>query len=452
MGLRQQCAALMAAVVVATNLGSGSMRPARATAGGQAGGPANVTVSRDRYPGHGMPALAANPRDARNLLGVAKLFTREGATLPFTFVSFDNGATWRDNGPLPLPPGYTFGSSDATVAFSAAGTGFVAAAAWGPRSGAIFIWRTADGGRHVATLVTVGQVAITAHAGSLPAGVLPDQPRLTVDTTRGPRAGTVYLAFSYLTLTPPSGSARPPRTGIVFTASRDNGHSFAPPRWIDGALERPNVTVGPTGIVSVFYGALFPAGPRLALVRSADGGQHFSAPTVIPVAPTLDPPPAISWVRYWPSVATDPRDGTLYVTLCAPSLSGQHMDIVLTHSRDGGHIWSAPVRIAQDGLGDSVDRFQAQLAVTPTGTVYVSYLALARGRVTVFLARSTTGGVSVEPSRRISTVAFDPSIGMGDPWIGDYQGLAAGGGTVHPCWTDTRTGTLQIVTAAVPEE
>lgn len=372
--------------------------------------------------------------------------------MPFTFASFDNGATWRDNGPLPLPSGYTFGSSDATVAFSARGTGFIAAAAWGPKRGAIFIWRTTDGGRHFATPVTVGQVAITAHTGSLPAGVLPDQPRLAVDMTQGPRAGAIYLAFSYLTLIAPSGTARAPRTGIVVTSSRDNGHSFAPPRWLPGALERPNIIVGPTGVISVFYGALFPAGPRLALVRSADGGQHFSSPAVIPVVPVVASPPAISWVRYWPSVATDPRDGTLYATLCVLDSAGRHMDVILTRSRDGGRTWSAPVRITRDGQGASVDRFQAQLAVTPTGTVYVSYLALARGRVTVFLARSTTEGTSFQPSQRISTVSFNPAIGTADPWIGDYQGLAAGGGTVHPCWTDTRTGTLQIVAATVPEK
>jgi len=451
MGLRQRNATLVVVAVVMASLGSGDTRPVRA-AGARASGPANVTVSRDRYPGHGMPALAANPRAPHQLLGVAKLFTREGATLPFTFVSVDNGATWRDNGPLPLPPGYTFGSSDATVAFSAQGVGFVAAAAWGPTSGAIFIWRTADGGRSFAAPVAVGRVAIAAHTGSLPVGVLPDQPRLAVDTTHGTRAGAVYLAFSYLTLALPKGTARPPRTGIVLTSSRDSGRSFAPPRWINGALERPNVTVGPTGVVSVFYGGLFPAGPRLALVRSADGGQHFSTPTVIPVAPVLESPPAISWVRYWPSVATDPRDGTLYVTLCMASRGGRHMDSVLTRSYDGGRTWSAPLRITRDGLGAQADRFQAQLAVTPTGIVYVSYLALARGRVTVFLARSTTRGVSVQPSQRVSTVAFNPSIGAGDPWIGDYQGLAAVGGTAHLCWTDTRTGTLQIVTAAVPDE
>jgi len=452
MGLRPQRVALMVAIAMMASLGSGNMRPAHTAAGGRASSPANVTVSRDRYPGHGMPALAVNPRAPHHLLGVAKLFTREGATLPFTFVSVDNGATWRDNGPLPLPAGYTFGSSDATVAFSAPGVGFVAAAAWGPTSGAIFIWRTADGGRSFAAPVAVGRVAITAHSGSVPVGVLPDQPRLAVDTTHGPRAGAVYLAFSYVTLALPKGTARPPRIGIVLTSSRDGAHSFAPPRWIDGALERPNVTVGPTGSVSVFYGALFPAGPRLALVQSADGGQHFSTPAMIPVAPVVDPPPAIPWVRYWPSVATDSRDGTLYVTLCMLTLDGRHMDSVLTRSRDGGRTWSAPVRITRDGMGAQADRFQAQLAVTPTGVVYVSYLALARGRVAVFLARSTTQGVTVEPSQRVSTVAFNPSIGTGDPWVGDYQGLAASGGTVHPCWTDTRTGTLQIVTAAIPGE
>ena len=36
------------------------------------------------------------------------------------------------------------------------------------------------------------------------------------------------------------------------------------------------------------------------------------------------------------------------------------------------------------------------------------------------------------------------------PWIGDYQGLAAGAGMIYPFWNDTRTGHMEIFTAAVP--
>lgn len=66
------------AAAMAMSAVMGSVLPFRQMVAAVRQSPANVQVSRDRYPGHGMPALAANPRDPRNLLGVAKLFTRGG--------------------------------------------------------------------------------------------------------------------------------------------------------------------------------------------------------------------------------------------------------------------------------------------------------------------------------------------------------------------------------------
>lgn len=38
----------------------------------------------------------------------------------------------------------------------------------------------------------------------------------------------------------------------------------------------------------------------------------------------------------------------------------------------------------------------------------------------------------------------------GQQFIGDYQGLAADNYFAHPFWNDTRTGSQEIFTAAVP--
>ena len=100
--------------------------------------------------------------------------------------------------------------------------------------------------------------------------------------------------------------------------------------------------------------------------------------------------------------------------------------------------------------------FQPRVVVDDTGGVDVTYFALSRGRVTVMLARATTGAGRFGPPQRISSRPFDPALGRheggksGAWWIGDYQGLAAGGGLIHPFWNDTRTGHLEIFTAAVP--
>jgi hypothetical protein len=60
------------------------------------------------------------------------------------------------------------------------------------------------------------------------------------------------------------------------------------------------------------------------------------------------------------------------------------------------------------------------------------------------------------PPRTITSRPFDPMLGgpggtHGAWWVGDYQGLAASiSGTTHALWNDTRTGALELFTAAIP--
>ena len=77
---------------------------AQAAEPGRGTGILNVQVSHGDATAYGQPALAVNPRNPRNLLGAA--WTSDNAEEAFS--SFDEGRTWRDNGPLPLPAGVTF--------------------------------------------------------------------------------------------------------------------------------------------------------------------------------------------------------------------------------------------------------------------------------------------------------------------------------------------------------
>jgi len=72
------------------------------------------------------------------------------------------------------------------------------------------------------------------------------------------------------------------------------------------------------------------------------------------------------------------------------------------------------------------------------------------------LFRSPARRLSFGPPLRVTTRSFDPARGVqggkhGAWWVGDYQGLAATtASAVHPLWNDTRTGALELFTAAVP--
>jgi hypothetical protein len=68
---------------------------------------------------------------------------------------------------------------------------------------------------------------------------------------------------------------------------------------------------------------------------------------------------------------------------------------------------------------------------------------------------TTHGRGSTSSRQRVTSEAFDPTAGVPDTkhgarWLGDYQGLAAGGGVLHALWNDTRTGNLELFATAFP--
>jgi hypothetical protein len=158
-------------------------------------------------------------------------------------------------------------------------------------------------------------------------------------------------------------------------------------------------------------------------------------------------------------VAVDPRTGTLYVAYIVDHPGTAPTDVLLRRSVDHGRTWQAPVAVAVGATAGGAVYFQPQLVVDSAGDVDVSFFALAHGRVGVMLARSTTHGAGFGPLWHITTHPFDPSKATvvegsnpkhGGWWLGDYQGLAVGPGTLYPFWNDTRTGHLEIFVAAMP--
>jgi hypothetical protein len=444
-------------------------------------GVSNVRVSHDRYPVHAEPSVAVNPLNPENLLG-ATMFISNRETLPGAFASFDGGKTWRDDGPLPLPPNTTFGD-DVTVAFDAQGTGFVCAMATNGQvrqDRGVYVWRTDDGGRtfHAPVAAMIDQFA--------------DHPGIAAVTAPGPGGANVYASW-----------VAEDHGALGFSRSTDGGRTFSAPRNIStppGGVSVTATAAGPSGAVySVFEAArrsfdrpgdhdfLLPGNdgdslpatrtagmvdaPRhgdavqhaddaqVEVVSSTDYGRSFGQPAVLGPAPSMIAVSPQQDLSTGPELAADPRDGTVYVAYATYRHASGHTDIVVAHSHDGGHTWSKPVRAsAPPHPGDAI-YFQPQVTVDGTGAVDVTYFALAHDRVSVILARSTTHGASFDGYQTVTSQSFDPNLGMRGPgkggkqslwWIGDYQGLAAGGDMIHPFWNDTRPGQLQIFTAAIP--
>src|SRR5262245_29356807 len=85
----------------------------------------DILASRDGTFAHVEATVAANPRDARNLLGAAITFSRpDGGTACRTYASFDGGSSWT---PADVPEQLESGGGDPQVAFTPHGTALFAA-------------------------------------------------------------------------------------------------------------------------------------------------------------------------------------------------------------------------------------------------------------------------------------------------------------------------------------
>jgi hypothetical protein len=421
-------AAALAVVLIA------ACGPARATTGSPPSIPARqsaptsiVQVSHDQFGAHAEPAVAANPRNPRNLLAAAMVFQGQARGL-VTYASFDGGLTWQSNGVLPgAAPGH---DADVTVTFDRAGHGYVS----GLVRGTAFVWRTDDGGRHFGP-------AVAAMRGSA------DHTAVAAD----PAAGSADLYLAGIAVQGSAGHLR-------FTRSTDSGRSFEPARSIDPSRSpyaRDTVAAaGPGGTVAVMYYIEPPGGGvTLAVVTSSDHGASFAAPVRLGTVRAPAPVPGVN-ARSGPAIAIDPRTGAIYasVTTYAPATGASQVEVFT--SRDHGRSWSAPAVVASTAGGTY---FQPQLAVGDGGRVGLSVFELVNGRVHVVMVTSTAAGASFGPPRTVTGSSFDPTLGLASGqdagaqhWIGDYQGLTATPCAFHPLWNDTRTGHLELFTATIP--
>jgi hypothetical protein len=394
-----------------------------------------------------------NPQDPRNLLAVAQVFDNMPDRAPATFVSFDGGATWQDNGVLPLPGTYMTGTN-LTVAFTPHGVGFVVGRLDGPTTTGIFAWRSDDGGRHFHAPVAI--------ATGDPSAINLDHPWLAVGATDGAPGSALYVVWSLM------GVVADRTVGaIMFSRSSDLGQTFAPAIPISGAqplfVAAPAVVAGPNGhITAVYldYGAFdgqIDATPDLQrapvrVVSSSDGGQRFTRPQTIGEARVGSP----STLFATPQAAIDATDGTLYVTFTASRLGSDHSGIVLYRSLDSGQTWVGPMDVAAPSTAADIDLLQPEVAVMSTGAVMISYFARSAGLVNVYLARSTDHGDHFPLNQRVNTVSWPFAAGVSTNggssfWIGDYQGIAPASGRTYLLWNDARDGQLELYLVAVSE-
>jgi hypothetical protein len=472
----------------------------------------NVRVSHDDFLAHSEPEIAENPLNPLNLVGGSKFFT-DPAHYLFKigyYTSMDGGCTWTDGGILPGYESYRL-TSDISFAFGrhndVYGAVLVDGMAGNNRFSGIAVSRSTDGGRTFQAPVLV-QADPTGATFSDKPWIGIDNTRGPFSGA----IYVVWNLDSTTTNSAPIYFSRSTDGGRTFSRGKEiDGVSpvcrFGAPSGSAGALTCNSAlgatpVIGPDGAISVVYAYIDPrladegdngqdqgsiqqsgaqallqrqpylaqcsvlppsnaAHTHLLVVQSRDGGQTWSNPVDAAEVDDLPFHFRNSCFRNFslPAFAADTARGTLYLAW-SDERSGD-ADILLARSTDGGQTWGAPVRVNDDPVGDGKDQFQPQIAVAPNGVVSVMFFDRRRDSsnllIDVYLAQSTDGGQTFHPNVRVTNAASDPSVdapipsdGTNVTFFGDYQGLAVDNHFAHVFWNDTRTGSQEIFTAAMP--
>lgn len=372
------------------------------------------------------------------------------------YFSGDDGKSWGAvDLPLPAPigaNGIDFGS-DPTLAFDSQGRlfyGYIVvffSAGNGINGTEMAVARSADGGR------TWPRVTYFEFNGG--ENHFNDKPMIAADASAAsPFRDSVYLAWDAAA----GGSAG---GGVRCAFSRDHGLTFTTRRIDDptgpGRAIGTTVTTGPNGELYVAWNDY--AANTIAFTRSFDGGNTFDTPRVIATKSIpfdiAIPAEFNRRALVYPACDVDrssgPRRGRITCAWMDLTQDGKNTDVFASYSDDLGQTWTARNAVTDSIPG--VDRFNHWLATDPvTGEVNVSYYDTrfdttgGRFETDVFLSQSADGA-TFGPGLRVTDTKSNehdcnglfpcPSINYGNQQ-GDYEGVAAYGGVVHPIWTDSR--------------
>jgi hypothetical protein len=157
---------------------------------------------------------------------------------------------------------------------------------------------------------------------------------------------------------------------------------------------------------------------KILFGKSTDGGVTWSAPVrVYDATGTSRIPNTDIFAANSPVIAVDhsngPFAGRLYITFY--NFTGSFMQVLVTHSTDGGATWSAPVPVASPS--ETHDQFQPFISVSPAGLPAVTWFDRRTDPQNVqyltFVAFSRDGGVTWGRNTPISRTLSQPSFGGG---------------------------------------
>ena len=287
-----------------------------------------------------------------------------------------------------------------------------------------------------------------------------DKPMIAVDTNpNSPYRDTIYVAWDNAT----GGNGKTSSSnGVLVSHSIDGGRTFSAPVYATDASGGPKSVIAADPFVAP-DGALYVAwndlqNSRIAVSRSVDGGQSFGpVSTIAPTQATYEvavPAMSVRQALIYPACGVDagsgPRRGTLYCSwMDETGVSGT--DIFVARAQAPGTSWSQPVRANDDPSSVANDQFNQWLAVDPTdGSIDLGWNDTRNDpshlSTDIYFGRSTDGAATFAPNVRVTTAPTDETCCGAELYdqYGDYEGIAALGGTIRPVWTDRRASVVSL--------
>ncbi len=281
-----------------------------------------------------------------------------------------------------------------------------------------------------------------------------DKPMLTVDThLNSPFRDTIYAAWDHASFVNGKSSTG---IGLLVSHSSDGGKTFSVPVTASSTAPGPKGVIGadpfvaPDGTVHVAWQDF--QNSRLAESSSIDGGNSFGPSHVIATTQVAFDIgiPAMSSRRalLYPACGAD-GSGRLFCSWMDGTIKNG-VNVFVARSTNDGMTWSSrPVKVNNDsGLAD---HFNQWLSVDPAdGSINLSWNDTrndpSRLSTDIFYARSTNGGLSFNSNVRVTTAPTNETCcdaDLGNQY-GDYEGITALGGSIHPVWTDRRASVAAL--------
>ncbi len=286
-----------------------------------------------------------------------------------------------------------------------------------------------------------------------------DKEWLAADMTASPYRNNLYVAWTEFDN---YGSANPADSSrILFSRSTDAGITWSAPVRLsdhggdcideDNTVEGAVPAVGPNGELYTAW-----SGPLgIMFDRSTDGGVTWGTDVFV----TSQPGgwdfgiPGIYRCNGMPVTACDAGtsaySGNIYVLWSDQRNGVGDTEIFLVRSTDGGTTWGPTKRVNND-LTATQQFFPWMTVDQSTGYIYAVFYDrrnTAGNATEVWMARSTDGGETFS-NFRVSQSSFTPTSGV---FFGDYTNIAALSGKVYPIWMRLDGSALSVWTALVTD-